>query len=199
MSEHIDKKLLDDDIIYRFEYLSKFLNFTENDIATLNAFEKIIQPVIPSAVEGIYQKLLNNDVTKQYFLKQNYGFEGIMTTEATQVTVKSDQMIFRINSMRKYLLRVLRQRIWNDAFLNYLSNVGKMHTNMTGASSINVDYVHINALFGHLEHILIDAVLSSDELDGETKKATILALNKLFWIQNDFFARHYIIASKNGN
>ncbi|CAF3513708.1 unnamed protein product [Rotaria sp. Silwood1] len=199
MAGHIDKTLLDTDLRYRFDYVSKFLNFTANDIAILNTFSQIAHPLIPSWVEGSYQKLLESDITTQYFLTKNYGFEGTMTTDATQVTVKSEQMIFRINHMRKYLSRILRQRIWNDAFLDFLSNVGKMHTNMAGARSINVDYIHINALFGHLQNVLIDAVLSNDEIDAATKKATLLALNKLFWIQNDLFVMHYIAESKNGH
>jgi hypothetical protein len=32
MAEHIDKTRLNTDLRYRFEYLSKFLNFTSNDI-----------------------------------------------------------------------------------------------------------------------------------------------------------------------
>ncbi|CAF3117358.1 unnamed protein product [Rotaria sp. Silwood2] len=199
MAAHIDKTLLDTDLRYRFDYLSKFLNFTEDDITMLNTLSKIAHPLIPSVVEGLYQKLLDYDITKQYFLTQNYGFEGTMTTDEAQLTIKSEQMIFRINHMRKYLSRILRQRIWNDAFLSFLSNVGKMHTNMAGTHSINVDYVHINATFGYLEHILIDAVLSNDEIDAPTKKAALLAINKLFWIQNDLFSMHYIIASKNGH
>lgn len=199
MTEHIDKDKLDTDLGYRFEYLSKFLNFTADDIAVLNTFSKIAQPLIPSVVENVYQKLLDYDLTQQYFLTKNYGFEGTMTTDVTQLTTKSEQMLFRINAMRKYLLRVLRQRIWNDAFLTFMSNVGKMHTNMAGVHSINVDYIHINVSFGYLQHVLMEAILNNDEIDGATKKATLVALNKLFWIQNDFFAMHYIIASRKGN
>lgn len=49
----------------------------------------------------------------------------------------------------------------------------------------------MNALFGYVEDILIDAVLNQ-EIDSATKKAVIRALNKLLWIQNDLFTRHYI-------
>ena len=48
MSEHIDGNQLNTDLRYRFDYLSKFLNFTQDDIGILNALAPIIFPRIPS-------------------------------------------------------------------------------------------------------------------------------------------------------
>ncbi|CAF3391075.1 unnamed protein product [Rotaria sp. Silwood1] len=195
MTEHIDKRLLNTNLRYRFDYVSKFLNFTTDDIAVLNNFAKIAQPQIPSLVDAIYQKLFEYDITKNYFLKQSFDFKGMMATEQSQLTLQSEQMLLRIDSIRKYLYRILRQHIWNDAFLQYVSSVGKMHTNMAGARSINVDYIHMNAMFGYLQQTFMGIVLSNEEIDETTKKTTLLALNKLFWIQNDLFSMHYIISS----
>ena len=39
--------------------------------------------------------------------------------------------------------------------------------------------------------MLTSAVMAQD-LPEETKTATLLAINKVMWIQNDLFARHYI-------
>lgn len=88
-------------------------------------------------------------------------------------------MIFRRSSLGKYLKRILRQKVWNDAFLDYLPYVGKIHTRMAGSHSIDIDY------------ILVDAVMSNEQFDLQTKKSALLALNKFFWIQNDFFSMHY--------
>jgi hypothetical protein len=63
---------------------------------------------------------------------------------------------------------------------------------MAGSHSIDIDYIHINILFGYVEHILLDAILSNQQIDNQTKKSAVLALNKFFWIQNDFFSMHYI-------
>ena len=197
MTEHIDKARLDNDIRYRFDYLSKFLNFTADDIAALNKFAKIAAPFIQSVANTIYEKLLEYDITKNHFLESSDDSNGSGITDAALLTLQSEQMLFRIQSIRKYLYRILRQTLWNDAFLDYLSNVGKIHTNMLGKRSINVDYIHINALSGYLEHTFIDAVLINEKFDDTTKKEILIALSKLFWIQNDFFTMHYIIASKN--
>ena len=195
-TEHIDRNLLDTDLRYRFNYLSKFLNFTQDDISTLNTLATLVHPLIPTVVDTLYQKLLDFDITKHYFLIRSTGFDGKLTTDPNQLTLHCEQMMFRRDTLRKYLFRILRQRLWNDAFLQYLSHVGKMHTNMAGTHSIDIDYIHMNALLGYLEHILIDAILSHQQIDPTTKKSALVALNKFFWIQNDFFTMHYIKASK---
>ncbi|CAF1459583.1 unnamed protein product [Adineta ricciae] len=197
MSEHIDGSRLDTDLRYRFDYLSKFLNFTSDDITALNTLARVATPLINSVAEIIYQKLLEYDITKNYFLRTTHDFKGAMTTDGNQLTLQSEQILFRIHSIRKYLCRILRQSTWNDAFLEYISNVGKIHTNLAGTHSIDVDYIHVNALFGYLEHVLIDGVIHHDEIDERRKNEIIIALNKLFWIQNDFFSMHYITASKS--
>ncbi|UJR17189.1 hypothetical protein I4U23_004084 [Adineta vaga] len=199
MVEHIDRARLDTDLRYRFDYLSKFINFTSNDITALNTFAKIANPFIQSVAEIIYDKLLHFDITKNHFLRTTHDFQGTMTTDENQLTLQSEQILFRIHSIRKYLCRILRQSTWNDAFLEYISNVGKIHTNSAGTHSIDVDYIHMNALFGYLEHVFIDGVLNNDEIDGTLKKDIIIALNKVFWIQNDFFSMHYIGGSKKEN
>lgn len=197
MTEHIDKRKLELDIRYRFEYLSKFLNFTSHDIDALNRLAKESHDFIRSVADTIYQKLLEYDITKNYFLKANHGYAGVLITDPNQVTLESEQMHFRIHSIRKYFDRVLRQHVWNDAFLEYISHVGQIHTDMAGTHSINIDYIHVNALLGYIEHAFIEYVLAHEEFNETTKKEMILALSKLFWIQNDFFTMHYIIASKN--
>lgn len=45
--------------------------------------------------------------------------------------------------------------------------------------------------------MLTSAVMAQDLAD-ETKTATLLAINKLMWIQNDLFARHYISTTPQG-
>ena len=198
MTVHIDKDRLDTDIRYRFDYLANFLNFTNDDIAALNRFSKIAGPFIESVVDIVYQNLIDYDVTKDHLLKSTKDFQGTATTDPNKLTIKSEQIVFRIKSMRKYLNRILRQTVWNDAFLEFLSNVGKSHTKLAGTQSIDVEYMHINALFGFLEQTFIQAVLNNTELDLSVKRETLFALSKVFWIQNDLFAMHYLTASRIG-
>ncbi|CAF4183391.1 unnamed protein product, partial [Adineta steineri] len=64
MTEHIELKQLNSNLRYRFDYLSKFLNFTSDDIQLLNRFAVILLPRIPVVVDTVYRKLLGFDITK---------------------------------------------------------------------------------------------------------------------------------------
>jgi hypothetical protein len=196
MTEHIDNNLVNTNLRYRFNYLSKFLNFTPNDIAMLNAFAPILSPRIPVIADTVYRKLFSFDITKHYFLIGNQGFDKFSCDDENNLTLESAQMTFRKDMLSMYLKRVLTQSDWNDTFLQYLSQVGQMHTNQAGSSSINIDYIHINALLGCLEHLLINILWNIENFEEKTRYATIIAINKLFWIQNDFFTMHFITTAK---
>jgi hypothetical protein len=194
MAEHVDGNRLNSDLRYRFDYLSKFLNFTSDDIAMLNAFAPIVFPVIPVIADTIYRKLFSFDITKQYFLIHNEGFEGFLPKKPHGITLDGPQMELRRDMLSMYLKRVLIQTDWNDTFLQFLSQIGKIHTNQGGSVSINVDYIHINALLGYLEHLLLDILCNADNIDDKTKHGILMAINKFFWIQNDFLTMHYLMS-----
>ncbi|CAF1997874.1 unnamed protein product [Rotaria magnacalcarata] len=194
MAEHVDANRLNNDLRYRFEYLSKFLNFTSDDIAMLNTFAPIVCPIIPVIADTIYRKLFSFDITKKYFVMRNEDFEGSLSKTNRDLTLESAQMELRKDMLSMYLKRVLTQRDWNDTFLQFLSHIGKIHTDLACSASINVDYIHINALLGYLEHLLIDVLCNADRVDEKSKRGMLMAINKLFWIQNDFFTMHYFIS-----
>ncbi|CAF1019583.1 unnamed protein product [Rotaria sordida] len=196
MTEHIDNNRIYNDLRYRFDYLSKFLNFTSDDIAMLNKFAIIILPRIPVIVDTAYRKLLSFDITKQYFLIRNDGFEGPLIKESKNLTLDSPQMIYRKDMLSIYLKRILTQTEWNDTFLQYLSQIGQIHANNIGTTLIKVDYIHINILFGYMEHLFIDILWTTENLDDKTKHDMIMAINKFFWIQNDIFTMHYGMSTR---
>ena len=83
-------------------------------------------------------------------------------------------------------------------FWVYLNNVGIMHTGKPGFKhrekrpDLRVEYVHMGALLGYVVDIVVGAVMEMSEIDNVMKSRVIRALNKVVWIQNDLFARHYI-------
>ena len=101
-------------------------------------------------------------------------------------------MTYRQDMLSGYLKRLLLQKQWTDDFLLYLSLIGKIHTNNNDSQLINVDYIHINATLSFIETHLIDIVCVTDSLDNKTKKDILMALNKVFRIQNDLFILHYL-------
>ena len=94
--------------------------------------------------------------------------------------------------LSSYLKQLFLQKEWTSDFLEYLSRIGIIHTNQMGSTSINVDFIHINATLDHIENALIKIVLSLDNFDQNTKKQTLIPINKVFRIQTDLFLMHYL-------
>lgn len=196
MSEHIDDNRLNEDIQYRFGYLSKFISFTSEDVAALNMFALSSASVIPVIVDCVYRKLFQYDITKKYFIIHNEIFDG-SSQKDENLSLESAQMVYRRDMLSSYLKRLLMQREWTNEFVTYLSRVGEMHTNKIGSASINVDFIHINATLTYIENLLIDHVWSNENFDNNAKKNIILALNKVFHIQNDLFLMHFFECSQD--
>ena len=195
MAEHIDNNRINSDPRYRFQYLSKFLDFTENDIHYLNALAPIITPLIPVLVDTVYRKLFSYDITKRYFTLRNQGFEDFGEIKDNNLTLDSARMIFQKDMLSIYLKRILTESEWSDTFLQYLSQVGEVHAKKNDIS-LSIDYIHVNVLFGYLEHHIIASLWNSGNIDDQTKHKMVTAVNKLCWILNDFFTRHYISLTK---
>ena len=92
--------------------------------------------------------------------------------------------------LSKYLVKLVTAE-YDETFVKYIDHVGKIHTpGSSKKSGINVEYVHINGLFGYVSSVVINALMRAG-LDKEVEIATVLAFNKLLWVQNDFFAKYY--------
>jgi hypothetical protein len=72
----------------------------------------------------------------------------------------------------------------------YLDLVGKIHTPAAGSRDLDVPLVQMNALMGFVATALTATILSLG-LERDTEKRTVLAFEKLLWIQNDLISRHY--------
>ncbi|CAF2865308.1 unnamed protein product [Rotaria sp. Silwood2] len=199
MVEHIDKVRLNNDLRYRFDFLSKLIDFSQDDVTTLNTLAPTIFPLLPVAIDSIYRKLFSFDVTKRFFHLRNDGFEHFTPNKEFGITLDAVQTEFRKDMLTVYLKRVLTQREWNDSFLEYLSRVGQIHTTKGGAASINVDYIYMNALFCYLEQLLIDIILSADDIDQRTKRHGIKAISRFIWIQNDLLTMHFSSTWNSGS
>ncbi|CAF0869854.1 unnamed protein product [Rotaria sordida] len=191
MTEHIDNDRLHVDIKYRFDYFSKFIHFTTEDISALNIFAPSAISVIPVISDSVYRKLFQYDITKDYFIIQNDVFDG-SSIKNENLSLDSAQIIYRKDMLSGYLKRLLLQREWTNEFLTYLSRIGRMHTSKADSTSINVDFIHVNATLTYIENLFIETVWSNENFDNNTKKNILLALNKVFRIQNDLFLMYYV-------
>lgn len=185
----IDEQRLESDIAYRYEYLSEFMGFTNQDIASIHRVTSRLLPLVPRLVEATYEKLLSYDATARHFLDRQHGYDGPLPTGLDALNQNNEQVRFRKEHLGRYLTSVL-QNPFDARMVKYLDVVGKIHTPKAGNKRIDVPLVQMNALMGLLADILVKAVLGL-ELERTEEIDAVLAINKLLWIQNDFVNRHY--------
>jgi hypothetical protein len=125
------------------------------------------------------------ELTKQKFTQRSVGFTGRVDDMQT-LDLNSEQMEFRKNMLTQYFTKLVTGE-YDEAFVRSLDHVGRIHRNLKRKKSgINVEYIHINALFGFVCAGLMGAILDAG-LPKEAEKATVVAFTKLLWLQNDFF------------
>ena len=213
--QHVDPQSLND-LPSRITYLKSFLRFTEADGAAIQASKALIAPALPAILDGIYTHLLSYDITAKAFVpKQQHEENGSSNgdnsngngnangaaTAVSDLTLDHPNIAYRKDFLKTYLVKLVSNSDWSEGsrFWEYLDRVGLMHTGDPGFKhranrpELRVEVVHCAALLGYVEDIVLRAVMGAEELDIETKTAVISAFNKVLWIQNDLFTRHYVI------
>ncbi|KAI9821588.1 MAG: hypothetical protein M1832_003262 [Thelocarpon impressellum] len=184
----------------RVNYLKRFLQFTDADGAAIRASKPVIAPLLPAVLDSVYGKLLSYDITASPFAPHQPGYDGPGAEDGQKLSLDDPQIRFRQHFLKGYFVTLVSNDDWSDwsKFWAYLDRVGTMHTGEGGGGErerrpdLRVDFVHTNALLGFVGDMIIASVFDADGLDLATKKAVIRAFNKLLWIQNDLFARHYV-------
>ncbi|TAQ87414.1 hypothetical protein B7494_g4244 [Chlorociboria aeruginascens] len=184
----------------RISYLSTFLNLNSTDTESLLAAKPLIAPLIPAILNAVYEKLLSFDITAQVFVPKNTDYEGETVKNVQELTLEHPQIALRQDFLKNYLVKLVSTSDLSPTspFWVYLNNVGIMHTGKPGFKhrvnkpELRVEYIHMSALLGFVVDIVIGAVLALEGVELETKGNVLRALNKVIWIQNDLFSRHYI-------
>jgi len=181
----------------RVQYLRDFIEFTPEDAATLHAAKPAVAPLIDTVVTAVYDKLLSFDITAKAFVPRQTGFEGPSPTKLEELSQEHPQIKFRKDFLKGYIVKLVTMDYGKMESWDYLDKVGLMHTGVAGfthrkkKSPLRVELMHCSILLGYVEDILVNAVITHPELDISTKNAVCRAVNKVLWIQNDLFARHY--------
>ncbi|KAJ3356463.1 hypothetical protein GGF32_001488 [Allomyces javanicus] len=188
--KHIDRSALYTDLLARFSYVAEFVDFGDADKAAIKGAASALAPLVPTVVNAVYEKLFSFDITKRHFIKKMEGYEGDLEEDLASLSGDSDQIKFRKEMLSRYLVKLVTSE-FDEAFVKYIDWVAVIHTNNKGKrSGINVEIIHINALMGFVENILISTIMDLP-IDNDGKKAALLAFNKLLWIQNDLFVQYY--------
>lgn len=204
----------------RIAYLSSFLDVTDADSEMLMAAKPLIAPLVPTVLDAVYTKLLSYDITANAFVPRNTDYRGEIPNDALELTLEHPQIEYRKDFLKvrgyiwilyiktdylsqNYIVKLVTTSDLSPSspFWTYLDKVGLMHTGKPGFKNrekkpeLRVEYIHIGALLGYVLNVVIGATMTLD-IDTESKSKVILALNKVLWIQNDLFSRHYINAAE---
>ncbi|KAF8866778.1 hypothetical protein BDZ45DRAFT_667463 [Acephala macrosclerotiorum] len=196
--QHISASSLED-LPSRISYLSSFLELTPSDSEALLAAKPLVAPLVPTILDAVYTKLLSFDITAQAFVPRNSDYEGELVKSVQELTLEHPQIAMRKDFLKNYLVKLVSTPDLSPTspFWTYLNNVGIMHTGLPGFKhrahkpELRVEYIHMSVLLGYVVDIVVGAVFEMD-IDNAMKGRVIRALNKVVWIQNDLFARHYL-------
>lgn len=187
--KRIDEPQLESDLGYRFEYLAEFIGFGPEDVAAIHGAAAALAPRVPDLVDAVYDKLHSYTSTWRHFLPRQYGYEGAIPTDLSQLTMDHPQIAFRKQHLGRYLAALVT-RPYDGKMVTYLDIVGKIHTEKAGNADIVVPLVQMNALMGFVADAVTATILDLG-LDRATEAKTLRAFGKLLWLQNDLIVRHY--------
>ncbi|KAK3814084.1 MAG: Protoglobin-domain-containing protein, partial [Benniella sp.] len=161
------------------------------DVAAINSVIPLLKPLVPTVVNAVLAKLNQFDITWDARAKRREGFTPTGAVEdVSKLTRDAKQIKFRKDMLSRYFARLL-ENPYDESMIKDLEYVARIHTDTpTKKSKTNVDLIHINALLGYVEAVLIGGVKSLD-LDRDTEHKAIAAFGKQLWIQNDFFIKFY--------
>lgn len=188
--QHIDERRLEDDVVYRVQYLSEFMGFGPDDIQAIHAAAPHLAPLVPGIVDAVYDKLFSFDATKRHFVPRQHGYEGMAPEDLASLTLDHPQVAFRKNHLSQYLVKVVTSP-YDGKMFQYLDWVGRIHTAKAGNPHIHVPIVQIGALFGFVNDALT-ATIQSLPLPQADRDRTVRAFTKLLWLQSDLFVKHYV-------
>ncbi|KAI5476297.1 hypothetical protein MNV49_007868 [Pseudohyphozyma bogoriensis] len=149
---------------------------------------------------GVYDHLFEFSYTKQTFLvSRDTGYEGDLADSLAKLTVDSEQMKYRKHFLSFWAARILTARYEDMKTFEYLDKVGIMHIGMSAfkhrekKAPLKVDLHVLSLTLGWVMDVVISIVMAFPRsvLGTSAKTDFMRAFNKIMWIQQDLFARHY--------
>src|SRR3989442_1667163 len=105
--QHIDERRLEQDLGYRFAYLTEFMEFGPEDINAIHAMAPYLAPVVADLVDAVYVKLFDYDATKRHFLPRQFGYEGQVPVSLESLTLDHNQIKYRKAHLANYLKKLV--------------------------------------------------------------------------------------------
>ncbi|ORY79343.1 Protoglobin-domain-containing protein [Leucosporidium creatinivorum] len=199
----IDRARLSE-LAYRVDFDRQFIEFTKEDASTLNAAAPLLLPIITDIVEGLYEHLFEWSYTKEPFTHRNTGFEGDLKS-IDDLSLDDPQMLLRKKMMTMWTAKILTSDYEDPKTFEYMDKVGVMHTGVRSfgrqpgfahrenKEPLFIDLQALSLTLGWVTDVVLTIVMSFPRttLSTSKKMAVLRAFNKVVWIQQDLFARHY--------
>lgn len=169
----------------------------------LNDFQPILLPMVPELVDNVYHQLFRFDVTKNMFMPRTGGHEGMMLSDLHHLALDAPQIETRKKTFSVYMRKLVTSDYDDFATWQYFDHVGIMHTGqnelkhrkLMGKPPLFVDLMHLALTLAWTLDVLTPVILSYTEYPLSRRIDIMRAFQKVTWIQNDLFTRHYAVRS----
>ena len=82
---HISVSFLQD-LLTQVQYLQDFITFSSSDAAALHYLHGVVTPLVPAALDAVYEKLLLFGITAKSFVPRQTGYAGIAPGSIEELT-----------------------------------------------------------------------------------------------------------------
>lgn len=192
------------DLPSRVAYDQSFVDFSPLDGRTICACRPLFEPQLPTLARRIYAHLISYDMTAQAFLRpeSDHAYDQGTRSEQSMLEELAQEHPYlreREESLQGYYRRILNNADWGPTSPVWVAldsvaerHIGRSETPLYPRDSTpRISLNHISLLLGYMQNLVVEILLESS-MDRDTIGRTFASWNKLFWIQNDLFLRHYI-------
>ena len=169
------------DIMKRYEYMSKCLDFTDKDTEAIKESGEIIAANLEKILDHIYWEKLVTDPWLSKWFRDETG------------KIAKDYVTIRRARQRRFLLKILECK-WDEDFWNFVRLVGAVHVPIFGFEDLYIP-VRLNlALWGYIHQYLFNLFAEALKKDPEKLRRITTAWTKMFWMIIDVYHMDYFSA-----
>ncbi|HCN20271.1 MAG: hypothetical protein A3G17_03455 [Planctomycetes bacterium RIFCSPLOWO2_12_FULL_50_35] len=169
------------DIMKRYEYMSKCLDFTDKDTEAIKESKEIIAANLEKILDHIYWEKLVTDPWLSKWFRDETG------------KIAKDYVTIRRARQRRFLLKILECK-WDEDFWNFVRWVGAVHVPIFGFEDLYIP-VRLNlALWGYIHQYLFNLFAEALKKDPEKLRRITTAWTKMFWMIIDVYHMDYFSA-----
>ena len=166
------------DIMKRYEYMSKCLDFTDKDTEAIKESGEIIAANLEKILDHIYWEKLVTDPWLSKWFRDETG------------KIAKDYVTIRRARQRRFLLKILECK-WDEDFWNFVRWVGAVHVPIFGFEDLYIP-VRLNlALWGYIHQYLFNLFAEALKKDPEKLRRITTAWTKMFWMIIDVYHMDY--------